>query len=344
MHNKTWIADNRLAVVGGRNLGDEYFGASEDVNFFDLDFAMVGPVVREASESFDRYWNASVTRTMRELDPAAVTPEALAGVREILAAQAEEAEASRYAAEVRADDAVQRLVAGDWPMEWADEWRFVADDPRKVSMGPEDLDTDEVAGVLVAAAEGAREALTLISPYFVPGPLGTRILTSAARAGKRVRVLTNSLVANDVVAVHGGYSRYRDRLLGDGVALWELKPLLGSRPRARARGTSRASLHTKALTVDGRIVFVGSYNIDPRSRFLNCEQGVLVESPELSRQLEALFERQTAGAHAWAVTLRPGKRLRWTDGTKEYQSEPTATLSRKLQSWAARVLPIEAQL
>ena len=113
MHNKTWIADNRIAVVGGRNLGDEYFEASEDVNFVDLDFALVGPIVRDASASFDRYWNARTTWPMKVLDPDAVSDEALARVRALLADHAVEAEKSRYAQELRGDDAVKRLVAGD---------------------------------------------------------------------------------------------------------------------------------------------------------------------------------------------------------------------------------------
>ena len=344
MHNKTWIADNRIAVVGGRNLGDEYFGASDDVNFVDLDFAMVGPVVRDASASFDDYWNAAVTRPMQELDPGRVTPEALDEVRVTLAGRAEEAEKSPYAAEVRGDDAVQRLVEGDWPMEWTDTYRFVADDPRKVSLDEKDIQDSRVLTVLQPAAENTRESLTLISPYFVPGEQGTEILAGAARDGKRVRVLTNSLIANDVAAVHGGYTRYREKLLEGSVELWELKPLEGSDVHASLFGVSGASLHTKALTADGRVLFVGSYNIDPRSRFLNCEQGILAENPVLAQQLEEIFERQSSGERAWKVVRRAKGVLEWSDGTRTYNSDPKASAGRRLQAWLARVLPFEAQL
>lgn len=344
MHNKTWIADNRIAIIGGRNLGDEYFGASDHVNFVDLDFAMVGPIVRDASASFDEYWNAPVTRSMRDLDPARVTVEALEEVRTKLAGLAEEAESSPYAAEVRGDDAVQRLVAGDWPMEWSGKYRFVADDPRKVSMTPDDLLSSRVLTVLQPAAENTQERLALISPYFVPGDAGTRILVDAAQTGKRVSVLTNSLNANDVAAVHGGYTRYREALLEGEVGLWELKPLKGSDVHPSLYGVSGASLHTKALTVDGRVLFVGSYNIDPRSKFLNCEQGILVESAELAQQLEAIFERQSSGKRAWKVTLKGKGRLEWSDGTTTHNSDPGASMGRRIQAWLARVLPFEAQL
>jgi putative cardiolipin synthase len=344
MHNKTWIADNRIAIVGGRNLGDEYFGASEDVNFVDLDFAMVGPIVRDASASFDDYWNAPVTRSMVELDPDSVTSEALAEVRVTLADNAEAAEASAYAAEVRGDDAVQRLVAGDWPMVWTDTYRFVSDDPRKVALEEQDIQDSRVLTVLQPAAEDTRERLSLISPYFVPGEVGTQILANLAEKGRQVRVLTNSLIANDVAAVHGGYSRYRERLLEGGVGLWELKPMPGSDVHASLFGSKGASLHTKALTVDGRVLFVGSYNIDPRSHFLNCEQGILAESSELAGQLEEIFERQSSGERAWKVVRRQHGSLEWTDGKKTYSRDPEASLARRLEAWLARVLPFEAQL
>jgi len=344
MHNKTWIADNRIAVVGGRNLGDEYFGGDDEVNFFDLDFAMVGPIVRDASDSFDRYWNASVVRSMRELAPDRVNDEELARIRGILEEAVEEAEASPFASVVREDDAVQRLAAGDWPMEWTDTWRFVSDDPEKVRRDGRPQDASRVLSVLRSAFEEGRESAVVISPYFVPGPLGSRILLSAVREGRRVHVLTNSLVANDVAAVHGGYTRYRSRLLDGGVGLWELKPQAGRGVPSRAFRTSGASLHTKALAVDGRMIFVGSYNLDPRSRFLNCEQGVMAESGPLAAQLEEIFERQTSGTHAWKVSRDARGRLEWTDGEATWGAEPQATVARRLQAWLARVLPVEAQL
>ena len=343
MHNKTWIADNRIAVVGGRNLGDEYFGASEDVNFVDLDFAMIGPIVREASASFDRYWNAETTRSMRVLDPSRVTTQALSEVRAKLSTHAEEAEQSRFASELRADDAVQRLVAGDWPMTWSDASRFVSDDPHKVTMPKRALERSEVRTLLVPAAQNARRSLTLISPYFVPGKEGTELLLGAAGAGKRVRVLTNSLIANDVAAVHGGYTRWRKALLRGGVELWELKPTPGSAVSASLWGGSGASLHTKALAVDGERIFVGSYNIDPRSAWLNCEQGIFAESRSLAESLEGIFERQCEGARAWQVSLR-NDALHFSDGERSHGLDPEATRSRRLQAWIARTLRLDAQL
>ena len=343
MHNKTWIADNRIAVVGGRNLGDEYFGASDEVNFVDLDFAMVGPIVRDASASFDRYWNAETSVPMCELDPGSVDVASLDKLRAMLHQHAGEAEMSRYADELRADDAVRRLIAADWPMEWTDAFRFVSDDPHKVTMKKGALERSHVRTLLVPAAQGTRKSLTLISPYFVPGELGTKILCDVARAGKRVRVLTNSLVANDVAAVHGGYSRWRKALLEGGVALWELKPLDGSEVSASLFGSSGASLHTKALCVDEEHVFVGSYNIDPRSSWLNCEQGILAENKVLARKLETIFDAQCDSARAWQVTLQDD-RMQWSDGREILDRDPHAPYLRRLQAWITRCLRLDAQL
>jgi putative cardiolipin synthase len=343
MHNKSWIADNRVAVVGGRNIGDEYFGASDEVNFVDLDFAMLGPVVRQASASFDEYWNSPAAYPMQVLDPDNVSMEALNRLRPKLAAQAARAANSPYAQALRTDDAIKRMVEGDWPMQWARNYQFVADDPDKVTMQERDSNRAHVSATLVPVAEAAQTRLSIISPYFVPGERGTAVLSEAARAERNVRVLTNSLIANDVAAVHGGYSRYREPLLAAGVQIWELKPLTERKTGSSFFGSSGASLHTKALAVDGRSLFVGSYNLDPRSAWLNCEQGVLVENDALAQQLEQIFEKQTDGEHAWRVALQEGK-MSWDDGRERLDKEPHASVGRRFQAWFARTFHLDAQL
>jgi putative cardiolipin synthase len=342
MHNKSWIADNRIAVVGGRNLGDEYFGASDEVNFVDLDFAMVGPVVRDVSASFDRYWNSPAVYPIAVLSPDGVSEASLARLRDKLAPAVEKSYASRYAELLKQDDAVERLLAGDWPMTWATGYRFVSDDPLKATR-EEGLDRSDVLVALREALAMTRQETSIISPYFVPGETATASLAARAQSGIRVRILTNSLAANDVAAVHGGYSRYRKQLLEGGIELFELKPQQGAEVEQSFFGSSGASLHTKALTIDGETLFVGSFNLDPRSAQLNTEQGVLATNPELARQLETIFERQVAGDRAWQVSLVDGK-LQWSDGSAEYDSEPMASAGRRFQAWLARVFPIESQL
>jgi putative cardiolipin synthase len=343
MHNKTWIADNRIAIVGGRNLGDEYFGASDEVNFVDLDFAMVGPIVRQASESFDKYWNSPLAYPMAILAPEAVTPEALENLRAQFKAWVPTESQQRYAAELSQDDEVQRLIAGDWPMEWTGKFKFVSDDPLKALGQGGGLAGSQVLSLLGPAVKGSRRNVSILSPYFVPGEAGTQAFVDTAKAGSDVRILTNSLAANDVAAVYGGYSEWRVQLLEGGVKLWELKPESGSKVKSSLFGSSGASLHTKALTIDGSIVFVGSYNLDPRSTSLNCEQGVFVDNDVIASQLEQLFASETTGERAWEVTLVDGK-LRWSDGKKTWDDTPEASFGRKFQAWAARVLPVSSQL
>jgi putative cardiolipin synthase len=342
MHNKTWIADNRIAIVGGRNLGDEYFGASEEVNFVDLDFAMVGPVVRDASQSFDKYWNSPSSYPIALLSPDEVDAARLETVRTHLDQAMREALNSHYAELLKSNDAIQRLTSGHWPMEWSGEYRFVSDDPSKALQEP-DASNSNVLAALQPVLAGAEREMSIVSPYFVPRSAGTEFLVGKARAGQSTRILTNSLAANDVAAVHGGYAEYRDELLAGGVQLWELKPLPGVQTRSSFFGSGGASLHTKGLEVDGETLFVGSYNLDPRSTSLNCEQGVLVKSPVLAKQFRELFDRQTAGTRAWQVTLVKGD-LQWSDGKQVFDDEPDATAGRKFQAWLAKLLPVEAQL
>jgi putative cardiolipin synthase len=343
MHNKTWIADNRIAIVGGRNLGDEYFGASDEINFVDLDFAMIGPIVRDASASFDRYWNSPLAYPMTVLAPAAVSLDALQALREQLAPRVAQARTSRYAELLRRDDAVQRLIEGDWPMQWSANYRFVADDPRKAAGETSGAAGSDVVALLGPLSAASRERLTIVSPYFVPGETGTAAMVRTDVAGSRVRVLTNSLAANDVALVYGGYSKWRTPLLEGGVEIWELKPTPGQVAQSSLFGSSGASLHTKALAVDDRVVFVGSYNLDPRSTSLNCEQGIFVESPAMATQLEQMFAIDTAGDRAWSVTLDEGQ-LRWNDGQGTYERAPEASIGRRFQAWLAKVLPIDSQL
>jgi putative cardiolipin synthase len=189
----------------------------------------------------------------------------------------------------------------------------------------------------------SRQHAWIISPYFVPGEAGTANLVSIARNGSDVRVLTNSLAANDVAMVYGGYSKWRKPLLEGGVKIWELKPAPGKTVDSSMFGSSDASLHTKALTVDGRLTFVGSYNLDPRSTSLNSEQGVFVEDTTIAAQLEEIMRRDTGGDRAWSVMLEDGE-LQWSDGTETLDSTPEASFGRKFQAWLARVFPVSSQL
>jgi putative cardiolipin synthase len=200
-----------------------------------------------------------------------------------------------------------------------------------------------VGAAIVPLMRNAQRSLEIISPYFVPGKQGSEVLVTRAKAGATVQVLTNSLAANDVASVHGGYSRHRKTLLEGGVQVWELKPLSRMGTDSSLTGSSGASLHTKALSADGTTLFVGSYNLDPRSTWLNCEQGVIVEDATLAAQLGEIFDLQTSGSRAWQVSLS-GSQLQWSDGKETFGEEPQASFSQKFQAWLAKVFHLDAQL
>lgn len=342
MHNKVWIVDNRIALGGGRNLGNEYFGASNGANFVDLEFAMVGPVVRDASESFDHFWNDEASYPIVLLSPGSASQEALDSIRGQLAQAAREALSSEYAALVAEDSSVGRLVSGDWPITWSRDYRFVSDEPSKIRQHPSP-DLSKVLTTLTPALEDATQSIRIISPYFVPGQLGTRKLIEQADRIEKVHILTNSLAANDVIAVHGGYAKYRKPLLQGGTRIWELKRRAGEEVEASWIGSSGASLHTKALSADGDRLFVGSYNLDPRSTSLNCEQGIFLRSSALTAQFNDMFDQLAAGERSWEVSMNAG-RLVWYDGQETVGQEPDSTWGQRAQAWLMRWLPIGSQL
>jgi putative cardiolipin synthase len=185
----------------------------------------------------------------------------------------------------------------------------------------------------------------LVSPYFVPGAGGTDALCARAKAGIRLGVLTNSLAATDVAAVHGGYAKRRQKLLEHGVQLWELKPNAGqAKARPSLFGSSRASLHSKAAVFDCIHLFVGSFNLDPRSVSLNCEHGVMIEDADFSREVAELIAIKVGRELAWRVRLDDRGALTWTDGNERYRSEPLASRARIALATIVGLLPLEPHL
>jgi len=342
MHIKNWIVDNRVAIAGGRNVGDEYFAASEETNFADVEWLMVGNVVRDGSAEFDRFWNSNMAISIADLNPELTKSIRLDSTRAALAAAARQIKSSRYADDLRNDSTLKQLMARNLPVKWVADYQLVADDPLKLN-AKKALEQSAVLSALLPRLQNAKRELTIASPYFVPGKAGTELLVGLVQRGVTVRVLTNSLAANDVAAVYGGYSKYREALLKGGVHLWELKPRGNAQADSSLLGSSGASLHAKALSIDGEGVFVGSYNLDSRSTSLNAEMGVYVHNPELASQFDSIFELGTDGASSWCVTLVDGDLL-WTDGKETLDRTPRASLWRRFQAWLTHVLPVDPLL
>lgn len=348
MHSKSFIADNAAAIVGGRNIGDEYFSVPGESIFLDADLLAVGPVVRDVSAAFDAFWNSPFAVPMADLHRARSDPAELDRLRRTLRAHTAQMGQTRWADAVRAAPLSVQLSRGEVPLEWAPATLYY-DPPEKLAEPLDDPST-HMAPHLEPLVTDARSELVVVSPYFVPRKEGAALLESAARRGVRVRVLTNSLAANDVWAVHGGYAPYREGLLRAGVELFELKvDAFAERRRAAGPGVEETAmrLHAKTFVRDQRWVFVGSFNFDPRSVEHNTEIGLVVDSPVIAAQVSRAFDVVTAPENAYRVVLA-GERLRWEavrDGRFEVLArEPDAGFWRRTGAWLARVLPVEGQL
>ncbi|AMO25551.1 phospholipase D family protein [Ramlibacter tataouinensis] len=356
MHNKSFTVDNQLSVVGGRNVGDEYLGAETAVAFADLDVVVAGPAVREISGSFDRYWNSPSAYPAASLIPR-TEDESRASVLAQWAQLQDSPKSVRYLDAVRQQQFVSQMLAGSVPFEWVPA-RMVVDDPAKV-LNPPGRKEFEMAPRLTEALGRPERELLLVSPYFVPGEEFTAALVAMAQRGVKVSILTNSLAATDVAPVYAGYSKYREELLRGGVHLYELKPGAnppgGDKDRERGGmggssggGSSGASLHAKTFAVDRARIFVGSFNLDPRSARLNTELGLVLESPALATQLARAFD-EAVPREAYEVRLAgDGRSLEWIErtasGEVKYTSSPGAGLLRRMWIGVLAILPIESLL
>ncbi len=344
MHNKQLIADGSAVVLGGRNIGDEYFGLGE-LDFQDVDVLAAGPVVHESTTIFEAYWNSEFAKPAATLGAAVPSDEWRNSQRHALAERVRQQRESPYARALVESPFAEDLRAGRAVLvHWADAQLF-ADPPDKLAAPAGTRDPHYLGAHVAAAAQATQAELLIVSPYFVPGKAGVTRLAGIRASGASVSVLTNSLAATDVWLVHAGYRKYRTTLLRDGIRLYELKPEAGTSPsRHGLVGSSRASLHGKTFVFDCRSVFIGSMNLDARSIEQNTEDGLLIESPGLAREVASLFERWTAPAVSYAVR-RDGRRLEWVtaDGGREerFTTEPAAGLARRFGAAVCSLLPID---
>jgi putative cardiolipin synthase len=354
MHNKSMTADNAVSIVGGRNIGDEYFGVKPDLDFSDLDLLTIGAVVAQVSDQFGQYWNSQQVYPIHAL--AGAPPDGAASLR---AVRGEIAGAAMRYRPVQLDPGQNKMaraiVEGQLPEFFWGTGAAIADPPVKVVLPPQDSE-QHVANRLVGLLGQARQELILVSPYFVPGKRGVAWLHGMVRRGVQVRVITNSFAATDVRAVHAGYARYRMDLLRAGVVLYEMKPsahsvLAREARRSNRTGPSRSSLHAKTYMLDRRVVYVGSFNLDYRSARLNTEMGVVVDNEALCARLYEDFVRRILDVAYRVELVRDadgGERLAWVTREDErevrYDSEPGVGLFQKIYLGALQLLPIEEQL
>ena len=388
MHNKMFVADNAVAIVGGRNLGETYFGQSDGVNFVDIDLLAAGRVAQDLSRSFDQYWNNSLAYPVQSLvtrdemqailartviktstenpkaeaqtspekdQPTAVSAQVTTGsttsTAHITATDRVVATASGGTTTLPAlpDSTDMRLLTWTWAPSI-----LLADKPSKIAA---DADTvgdaqDTTVDGLLQLMQQAKTNLLIVSPYFVPGETMMKQFADLRKRGVRMRVLTNSLASNDAPAAHVGYARYREALLAMGVEVYEMRAeqrgtVRGLRAAgsgsggggAGSAGGSRASLHSKVVVIDERLLVVGSMNLDLRSKLQNSEIAVVVRNSALATEITQLIE-PTLATGAYRVELLPNAQtgsqgqLVWRapmgSQLKDSASEPDASAGLKL--------------
>jgi putative cardiolipin synthase len=329
MHNKLFIADSAMAVIGGRNIADEYFLRSPQQNFVDIDAFVIGAAVGDMTGIFDRYWNSNVVRPIQNVgDPL---PDAAEGRRrfEQLADEAPRAAPlDPPSVDVLGYGPLgEELEAGRIGMVWG-QARVFADPPDKLlNKTAADAFKTSVTRDVMQRVWQARSELVVTTPYMIPGPRGMATIDTLRARGVKITVVTNSLAATDEPLVHNGYSRYRYDMLKAGVDLYELSP---TRTQHTARlgffGSSLGRLHAKTAVIDRETVFIGSMNLDPRSASENTEFGMFIDSPAVAKELLRIVNISKLQS-AYRVRIEPnGTHLEWitADDDKEIilTSEP----------------------
>lgn len=347
MHNKLLVADNAMAVAGGRNIANAYFMRANENNFVDLDVLAAGPVVRELSTAFDTYWNSEYVYPIESLVAYPGGPDAQRARLDVLTAAPEWPRDMGVPERLkRYTTTLEQLERGRLELTAATAHAF-ADPPDKVAGSKDSTREGTVRARLVEAMRAATEEVFVASPYFVPGQIGLESMQQLRLRHVRLRLLTNSLAATDEPLVHTGYTRYRTPMLQAGVEIHELSPGL-SRQRSRLGrfGASFGRLHAKIAVIDRRILFVGSMNLDNRSERRNTELGLLIDSPALASELLGMMDFESS---AYLLRLAPdGHSTEWVtrqDGTeKMLTEEPEAGALLRLQVFLLAPIVPEGEL
>jgi putative cardiolipin synthase len=347
MHNKIFLVDSAVAVLGGRNIGDDYFGVDPELNFRDLDVLAVGPAAKEAGEAFDTYWNSPAAVPIDVLLKEPVDDAALERSREELKASLEELDALPYTVPKDAEEIRANLERVAEELVWA-KTEIVIDSLERFEDGSESAFV-ELTNKL---AESAESEFVIETAYLIPTDEGIAKAANMTERGVRVRILTNSMQSNNHLSVHAHYKKYRKRMIEAGIELHELRPdpeILEHYKQVESRvAESHAGLHTKAFVVDRRLSMIGSYNMDPRSRIWNSEIALLIDSEEFAETVLAIMETDLDPTNSYQVTLDEKGNLVWTakgpDGPVVWNKEPGTTAWQRFKLRFMSWIPMEKEL
>jgi len=352
MHNKSFTVDNQATILGGRNIGNEYFEADPDLAFGDLDVLAIGPVPENVSASFDKYWNSELSYPATILKGRSPTPEEIELSAQHFQVFLEQQEASEYMQALKKSDLANTLRNNQLRFSWGSA-EVIYDQPEKLLHDFDKLEYHLIPK-LKPYLDGLTKELIIFSPYFVPGEEGTAFLKHLSGKGVQVRILTNSLSSSDVSIIHAGYAKYRKELLRAGIELYELNKKMSRKERKVKKGelgSSKASLHAKSFIFDRDTVFVGSLNLDARSAYHNTEIGVIFKSAEIAENMGEWFD-QNIETVAFRLELHidedGSEEIRWhglDDGKQQvFTTDPYAGFWRRLSIGFLSLFPIESQL
>ncbi len=347
MHNKAMVVDNQVAIIGGRNLGDEYFDINPALDFRDLDIIAAGPVVADVSKSFDAYWNGRNTYPISMLRKTNRAPTEKEKLEKRLVSQK-----ASFATKPFAKNILGYHVTPSWPRQlvWG-EAEIAADDPEKINK-PAEAGNSQPFARLLQLLSGAKTEFIMTSPYFVPQDQGVKLLQSLEARGVQTKVITNSLSSTDMIVAHSGYKPYRETLINAGVSLYEMKAKDGHEVPSRSptETPAEAVIHTKTYLIDREYLMIGSFNFDPRSIYQNTEIALIIHNRAIGEQIARLLNEFADSESAYR--LKPGAGLisdiEWVTEDKGqpqiYLSEPEADTLRMLKSSLYGLLPIEDYL
>jgi putative cardiolipin synthase len=339
MHNKAMVVDNRIAIVGGRNLADEYFGLHSEANFRDLELLVGGPIVKEVSTSFDDYFNDDWSLPMdmvTHIEPNYVDLDAARHVRNPGVYEYEER--SEEARKQFWEKAVREAFRGDAFL--------VVDKPPIENPAAKESVPVQLARRLIELFDKAEEEILIISAYLIPSIDLEGAIERAVQRGVDVRILTNSIRSNNHLAAHSSYRKHINELLADGAQLHEVRVDARDRHFYMFPPTDRKSLalHAKALVIDRDKVFIGSANLDPRSLRLNTEMGLLVYSEALNAEVRSMVERDFSQANAWHLRFDEDGNVIWVSGKVVLTSQPAESFMQRIEDWFFMHLPIEDEM
>lgn len=359
MHNKAFIADGHITIVGGRNIGNEYFHADDANNFDDIDVMSVGPAVPAVQEQFNQYWQSDVVYPLSAFSLNASDENSLDTITKSLTDFLDAHKSSPYREDLHNSTIYKALAEPDFTpasdeaaltlLTFTGQANVIFDDPSK-GLGASSHDVNYLVAEMTPYFADASKTIELISPYFVPGDSGVKVLSSYVKSGVSVRVLTNSLSSTDGVLAQSGYARHRKKLLEAGVEVYELITDVKTKASKSLRQSqyAKSGLHSKVYILDRKNIFIGSLNFDPRSVEINTEVGIVYEIPEMAEMIAHEVFDKGITKHAYQLALDDNGDVIWIENKNDekiiYHTDPKTSIWRRMVENVYSILPIESQL